>query len=83
MTPEQIKDQNTELFQLYHEARLRQLKVIDEMEKSIIELNILKDCRYDFEQILNNKEPFYEPIIKRKIQDLFKINDDLFDRFKK
>jgi len=82
MTQEQIKQKNTELFQLYHKARLEQLKIIDEMKKSIIELNVLKDCRYDFEQILNNQEPWHEKFIKTKIQDLFKESDNLFDQFK-
>ena len=83
MTPQQIKDKNTELFQLYHETRLRQLKLIDEIKKNINEQKILRDCKYDFELILNDQKPWYEGLIKKEIQDLFKENDDLFNRLKK
>ena len=87
MTPEQIKQKNTELFHHYQETRLGQLKIIDEMEKHVNELKfklrIRQQCISDFESILKNRKPHYEDNIKRTLEDLFQQSDNLFDQLNK
>jgi len=76
MTPEQIKEKNGELFELYCKMRFKQLKLIEEFEKKIQQAKLVKRFGYDFYGILNNETACDHG--KKEIEDLIKrFNNEL------